>query len=49
MKKQLKKIFSDLPSPSCNMMSLPGQSVIKTEEIYQIDCESSETENEDVL
>ena len=49
MKELLKKIFSDLSSPSCSTMPLPGESVVKTEETYQINCKSSDAETEDVL
>ena len=48
MKKQLKKIFSDLSSSGTNMIPLPGEIIVKTEETNQIECDS-DSDTEDLL
>ena len=48
IKYQLKKILSDLSASSTNIVPLPGETVLKTEETHQSECES-ETDTIDIL
>ena len=48
MKEQLKKIFSDLSSSSTNMLPLPREVTVKTEETNQLECDS-DSDTDDLL
>lgn len=48
MKDQLKKICSDLSASTLNTVPSTGDTVIRTEETHQLECESG-TDTKDVL